>query len=128
MTDQRGGQFILFNANFLFITITVPAKVNESSSQVLKQRKGESTSFYCSAIGTPPLQLVWYKGTRRLSAEGSHKYRAHVTVNKDYTPAILNETFYISNLERSDNDYYSCQTTNSFGGGSKRFQILVQGR
>lgn len=92
----------------------------------MRQRKGELANVTCKASGTPTVQLHWYKSSKRVST--SLKYEEKNTVKKIGNQAHLNSTLKILNLERSDNGTYICQVTNSFGGDTAHFHVIVLGK
>ena len=106
--------------------IVVPAKVKKIGARIIRQRKGASANVNCKASGTPVIALHWYKSSKRIT--GSQKYKETKLVTDIGKQAHLNSTLRIRHLTRSDNGTYICQVTNSFGGDTEQFQLIVLGK
>ena len=108
-----------------YYIFVVPAKVKKAGTRIVKQRKGASANVNCKASGTPAVQLHWYKSSKRITI--SPKYEVTNMFTTIGNQAHLNSTLKIQHIARSDNGTYICQVTNSFGGDTEKFHLVVLG-
>lgn len=71
---------------------------------------GQSASFFCSAIGSPLPQIIWYKGSDQLTSA---------------TPrvSIVGSTFTISGIVVGDRGFYTCRAV--FSSGTTEAQAFL---
>ena len=105
--------------------LLVPAKVIPARSKVVKQRKGASAVIRCEASGTPDIKLHWYKSSKPISV--SSKFNENKLMRRVGNQVYVNSTLKINTLQRADNGTYICQVTNSFGGDTEDFRVVVLG-
>ncbi|XP_065056612.1 cell adhesion molecule DSCAM-like [Rhopilema esculentum] len=105
------------------VDIKVPAKVIPARSKVVKQRKDASAVIRCEASGTPDIKLHWYKSSKPISV--SSKFNENKLMRRVGNQVYVNSTLKINTLQRADNGTYICQVTNSFGGDTQDFRVVV---
>ena len=72
---------------------------------------GNSAMFTCSAIGNPPPQITWYRGTNQITETTSPR----VTITEN--------TLTISDISLNDEDYYTCRAV--FAVGETESQAIL---
>ena len=118
---SENGQLISFS-NIATITVTgLPAF--GSLLQPVSTTVGNSVSFSCTVDANPTPTISWAFNTQTLSSEGQYSIS---TVPSGGVMTV--STLLISNVQLSNNGFYRCSATNSFGKNSTAAKLTVTGR
>uniref|UniRef100_T1JCZ7 Down syndrome cell adhesion molecule-like protein Dscam2 n=1 Tax=Strigamia maritima TaxID=126957 RepID=T1JCZ7_STRMM len=100
------------------------APLFESKTRNMTIRQGDQADLVCSAIGDPPLEIVWFKNSRNLNQENSAKYKLKRNKTKHGMESVL------SILESSgdDTDTFRCNAKNVYGTDETLIYLTITER